>query len=71
MLSDREKREMKEMAQSEAVRKEFEMLEAASRFSPDEPVNLDQLLNFLTTMARLCPTPPPPRPFVTYTRILL
>ena len=71
MLSEEEKRELKEMAASAAIREEFEQLRAASRLPRSQPVDLDQLLDFLTTMARLCPTPPPPRPFVPYSCVLL
>lgn len=71
MLSEEEKREMQEMAKSDAVREEFRRLRAASKLPRSTPVDLDQLLDFLTTMSRLCPTPPPPRPFVPYSRVLL
>ena len=71
MLSDEEKRQLKEMAASAAIREEFQRLREASKFPRGQSVNIDELLDFLTTMSRLCPTPPPPRPFVPYTRVLL
>lgn len=71
MLSEEERREMREMAQSEAIREEFCRLKAASRLDPTQPVDLDQLLDFLTTMSRLSAQPLPQRPFVAYSRVLL
>ena len=70
MLSEEEKRQLKEMAQSAAIREEFRAVQAASRFPTDRPLDLDQFLDFLTTMSRLGP-PPLPRPFVPYSRVLL
>ena len=70
MLSDQEKQEMREDAKSASIRRDCDQLQTFSRFPPSEPVDLDQLLNFLTTMSRFGP-PPPPRPFVRYTRVLL
>ena len=71
MLSDEEKRQMLEDARSEALRRDFALLQTPPRFPPSAPIDVDELLNFLTTMSRLCPTPPPPRPFITYSRVLL
>ena len=71
MLSDEEKRELKAMASSKALREEFERLRAASAFPRSQPVNLDQFIDFLTTMSRLSPTPLPPRTPITYTCVLL
>ena len=70
MLSEQERREMAEMARSPAIREEFERLRRASQLDPSQPVDLDQLLDFLTTMSRCFPAPPP-RPFVRYSRVLL
>ncbi len=69
-LSEQEKQEMKEMAASTAIREEFEQLRRASQFDPHQPMDLDLLINWLSTMNRCFP-PPPPRPFVPYTRVLL
>ena len=70
MLSDEEKQEMLEDARSVSLRGDCDRLQTFSRFPPSEPVDLDQLLNFLTTMSRFGP-PAPPRPFIRYTRVLL
>ena len=70
MLSELEKREMKEMAASTAVREEFELLRKLSQFDPHAPMELDQLVNWLSAMNRCFPSPPP-RPFVPYARVLL
>ena len=70
MLSEQERREMKAMAQSQAVREEFERLKRASRLPPAHPINLDRLLNFLTTMSRFGPQAPP-RPFPSYPNVRL
>lgn len=71
MLSEEEKREMKEMARSANVREEFQKLSEATRFPHGEPINLDDFIKFLTFMSRLCPTPPPPRHPMCFTRALL
>ena len=70
MLSEEEKREMKEMAQSPAIRKEFEKVRALSQLPRSEPVDLDQLVTFLTFMSRLSGPPAPRRP-IPYRRTLL
>lgn len=66
MLSDEEKRQMREDAHSEALRRDFALLQTPPLFPPDTPINVDELLDFLTTMSRLCPTPPPPREPIPY-----
>ena len=71
MLSDEEKRQMREDANSEALRRDFRLLRTPPRFDPATPIDLDQLLDFLTTMSRLSSLPPPTRPFVPYSRVLL
>ena len=70
MLSEQEKREMKEMAGSAVIREEFEQLRKASQLDPDQPIDLDRLLAWLTMMNRLFP-PPPPREPIPYSRVLL
>lgn len=70
MLSEQEKREMKEMAASAAVREEFEQLRKLSQLDPDQPVDLDRLMDFLSTMTRFGPQPPPREP-VPYPRARL
>lgn len=71
MLSEQERRDMKEMAASTAVREEFRQLKAASRLPLSQPVDLDQLLDFLTTMSRLAPEPARPTRLTPYRRLLL
>ena len=56
MLSEEEKREMKEAARSTALRNEFDAIRALSRLPADTPVDLNQLMRFLTFMSRLNPT---------------
>ena len=71
MLSEQERREMQEMAKSVAVREEFRQLKAASRLPKTQRVDLDRLMDFLTTMTCLTGRPLPPRPFVRYTNVRL
>ena len=70
MLTDRALQEMKEDAKSATLREDCERLKVLSRTDPSEPVDLDQAIKFLTTMARFGP-PSPPREPVPYTRVLL
>ena len=62
MLSERDRREMKADAASVARREDFERLRAAARTDPTAPVDLDQIINFLSVMNRFGPTPPPRDP---------
>ena len=71
MLSEEEKREMKEVARSPAIREEFEKVRALSQLPRSEPVDLDQLVKFLTFMSRLSPHPPPRREPLRYSRAYL
>jgi hypothetical protein len=63
MLSEQEKKELKEMAASAGVRAEFALLDGASR-AAQARMEVDQYVSFLTTMARLSPKPALPRSFV-------
>ena len=56
---------MKDGARSTALRHEFEKIRALSQLPVGKPVDLDQLVRFLTFMSRLNPTaaPQPPIPF--------
>ena len=67
MLSEQERRDMKDMADSAAIREEFRRLKAASQ----RPVPLDDYLRFLTMMSRLAPPTLPPRRLLPYPRSLL
>lgn len=71
MLNEQERRELKGLAASAAIREEFRRLSAASKPTTLQTIDLDRLLNFLTTMARFGPQPSRPRPFITYTHVRL
>jgi len=62
MLSEQEKREMKEDAKSAVIREDFERLRKVSQFDPDQPMDLDRLVDWLSTMNRAFPLPPPRKP---------
>mgnify|MGYP001606992473 CR=1 FL=1 len=62
VLSEEEKREMKDVARSAAIRAEFQNVREASQLPLSESVNLDQLVSFLSFMSRLSPPPPPRTP---------
>ena len=61
---------MKEAAASTKVREEFRLLSERSRRRAAQ-VDLKIYLQFLTFMSRLCPTPPPPRLPMEFSRALL
>ena len=63
MLSEEEKREMKEMAASATLREEFRTLRKNSQVL-ERRVSVDELVRWLTAMARICPASPRPRPFM-------
>ncbi len=65
MLTEEEKQELKELAGSAAIRKEFRLLRRNS-MAMQRRVNVDEFISFLTAMSRLNPKPPAPRPFVAY-----
>lgn len=69
VLSEEEKQELKAMARSSVIRDEFRQLRKSSYSDPEKPVDIDQLLSFLTTMSRLSSVPTPPRAFVSYTNV--
>ena len=69
MLSEEEKRELKEMAASVSVRDEFRLLRRLSL--EHQRVDVDRLLKFLTAMSRLNPRSGPPRKFIEYTSVKL
>jgi hypothetical protein len=69
MLTDQERRELKEMVASQTIREEFRRLKAASRSATPRAADLDQLLNFLTTMSRFSTQPPRPRQFISYSQV--
>ena len=63
MLSEEEKREMKEMAASATLREEFRTLRKNSQ-ALERRVSVDELVRWLTAMARIYPNPLRPRPFM-------
>jgi len=70
VLSEEEKQELKEMAASATLREEFRTLRKNSQ-AIERRVSVDELVHWLTTMARICPKPAEPRPFVRYTNVKL
>ena len=54
MLSDEEKRELREMAASEKLREEFRTLRRNSR-TMEGRISVDELAHWLTVMNRICP----------------
>lgn len=71
MLSEREKRELLEMAASARIREDSSRLRAASRAQRPQDVDFAAALEFLTAIARLSPALPPRRPPERYPRPLL
>lgn len=67
MLSEEERRDWLEMSRSAQLRRDFERLRQAAQ---RRTVTLDQYVTFASMMGRFGP-PPPPRPFVRYSRVLL
>ena len=68
MLTEEEKRELKELAGSAAIREEFRLLRRNS-MALQRGVDVDRFISFLTAMSRLNPKPAAPRPFVTYKQV--
>jgi len=69
VLSEEEKRELKEMAASTSVRDEFRLLRRLSL--EHQRVDVDRFIKFLTAMSRLNPKPAPPRKFINYKSVKL
>jgi hypothetical protein len=63
MLSEEEKREMREMAASATLREEFRTLRKNSQ-ALERRLSVDELLHWLTAMARLSPKPTRARPLI-------
>lgn len=68
MLSEKEKREMREMVESSSLREEFGTMRRNSR-AIDERLEIDQLIRWLAAITRICPIPPKTRHFVRYTNL--
>jgi hypothetical protein len=70
VLTEEEKRELRELAASTAIRDEFRLLRKNS-LAWQRRVNVDQLISFLTVMSRLNPKAVARRPFVPYKHVKL
>ena len=70
MLTENEKQEMREMAGSALLREEFRTMRRNSRAIEDK-LNIDELIHWLTAMARVSPPPANIRPFIYYTNVKL
>jgi hypothetical protein len=70
MLTENEKREMREMAESASLQEEFRRMQRNSR-AIEGHLSVDELIHWLTVMARTCPAPAKRRPFVPYTNVKL
>lgn len=68
MLSEQEKRELREMAASESMREELRTLRRNSR-AIERDIGVDELAHWLTVMGRVCPGAPRPQRFVHYTKV--
>ena len=68
MLNEKEKQELRKMAGSASLREEFRAMVRNSR-AIDGRLSVDQLIQWLTAMARTCRVSAKPRPFVRYTNV--
>jgi len=68
MLSEQEKLELREMAGSAALRDEFRTLRRNSQ-QLERRLTIDELMSWLSAMARLLPKPTEPRRFVEYKNV--
>ena len=68
MLSEDEKRELREMAASESLRREFRTMRSNSQ-AIERRIGVDELAHWLTVMARVCPGAPKPPRSVRYTNV--
>ncbi|HZD40256.1 MAG TPA: hypothetical protein VE131_06005 [Terriglobales bacterium] len=68
MLTEEEKREMREMASSSALREEFCAMRRTSR-EIEKHLEIDQLVRWLTVMTRIGPAPAKTRQFARYANV--
>jgi hypothetical protein len=68
VLSDEEKRELREMAASVQLREEFRTLRRNSR-TTEGRISVDELAHWLTGMARVCPGDQKPRRMIPYSNV--
>jgi hypothetical protein len=70
MLSEEEKRELNALARSERVREEFRLIRALG-LAWSRGQSADDVLRFLTSFHRVCPTRLPDRPTPIYHNVRL
>lgn len=70
MLSDEEKRELREMAASASLRAEFRALRRNSQ-KIEERIGVDELAHWLTVINRICPGDPKRQQSVNDTNFML
>lgn len=68
MLTEREKREMREMVESASLREEFRTLRRNSQVIEGR-MSLGQVVQWLTAMTRISPGGAKRRPFTCYTNV--
>ena len=68
MLTNEEKQELREMAASTTLREEFRTLRRNSR-TGESNISADDLMRWLTAMAKICSQPGKSRPCVNYTYV--
>jgi hypothetical protein len=68
VLTEEEKRELREMAASEKLREEFRILRKNSRMM-EARVSVDELAHWLTVMNRICPGGQKPRRIIPYSNV--
>ena len=68
MLTEEEKREMREMVESVSLRDEFRTMRRNSR-AIEQRLAIDRVVRWLSAMTRCFPVAAKPRPFVRYTNV--
>jgi hypothetical protein len=68
VLTEAEKRELREMAASTTLREEFQTLQRNSR-NREANISVDDLMRWLTAMGQICPRLASSRPFIHYRHV--
>ena len=68
MLSEEEKRELREMAASDSLRRDFRTMRRNSQ-ATERRISVDELAHWLTALARVCPGVTKARRIVQYTNV--
>ena len=68
VLTENEKRELREMAESASLKEEFRAMRRNSRAVEDR-MTIDDWIRWLTAMGRAFPAPAKPRPVSPYTNV--